>query len=119
MDADAKRVLIERYLDAYNSFDVERIWEVLDRDIERNASGGKVNAIASGANEFKKLAEQSKRLFSSRQTVTKWELDGDKASVEVDNTGVLAVLSNKIKAGETLQLRGRSQRSPDLPPYRL
>lgn len=83
IDADAKRVLIERYLDAYNSFDVERIWEVLDRDIERNASGGKVNVIASGANEFQELAEQSKRLFSSRQTVTKWELDGDKASVKV------------------------------------
>lgn len=112
MDTDEKQALLERYLDAYNSFDIERMMEVVHQDIEfRNISDGEVNASALGANEFRKLAEQSKRLFSSRrQTVTKFDLDGNAVSLEVDFVGVLASdLPNGIKAGETLRLTGRSE----------
>jgi ketosteroid isomerase-like protein len=112
MHTDEKRALLERYLDAYNSFDIERMMELIHQDIEfKNVSGGEVNASASGKTEFRELAEQSKRLFSSRkQTVTKFNLDGDGASLEIDYVGVLAAnLPNGMKAGETLQLTGRSE----------
>ncbi|NJL36698.1 MAG: nuclear transport factor 2 family protein [Leptolyngbyaceae cyanobacterium RM2_2_4] len=112
MHADEKRALLERYLDAYNSFDIERMMELIHQDIEfKNVSGGEVNASASGKNEFRALAEQSKRLFSSRkQTVTKFNLDGDGASLEIEYVGVLATnLPNGMKLGETLQLTGRSE----------
>jgi ketosteroid isomerase-like protein len=112
MDADEKRALIERYLDAYNSCDIERMMEVVHRDIEfSNVAGGEVNARASGTNEFRLLAEQSKRLFRSRkQTITKFDPTSDGASVEIDYAGVLAAdLRNGMKAGETLRLTGRSE----------
>ena len=112
MDADEKQTLIERYLNAYNSFDIDCMMEVIHDNIEfKNVSGNETNTSASGINEFRKLAEQSQQLFSSRkQTVTKWDLEGNGASVEVDYTGVLAVdLPNGMKVGETLQLKGRSE----------
>ena len=86
--------------------------KVVHQDIEfKNVSRGETNTSASGINEFREIAEQSKQLFSSRkQTVTKFESEGNGASVEVDYTGVLAVdLPNGMKVGETLQLKGRSQ----------
>ncbi|NJN57803.1 MAG: nuclear transport factor 2 family protein [Leptolyngbyaceae cyanobacterium SL_5_9] len=112
MHIDEKRALLERYLNAYNSFDIERMMELIHQDIEfKNVSGGEVNASASGKNEFRALAEQSKRLFSSRkQTVTKFNLDGDGASLKIEYVGVLAAnLPNGMKVGETLQLAGRSE----------
>jgi len=112
MDADEKRALIARYIDAYNSFDIERIMEVVHSDIEFvNFSGEEVTASASGWSEFRSLAEQSKRLFASRkQTITKFEHGGEGALVEIIFTGVLAEdLPNGMKAGETLRLTGRSE----------
>jgi ketosteroid isomerase-like protein len=112
MDTDEKQALIEHYIDAYNSFDIERMIEVVHPDIEfRNVSNGEVNASASGVNEFRKLAEQSRRLFSSRrQTVTKFDLNGNSVSLEIDFVSVLASdLPNGMKLGETLRFTGRSK----------
>ncbi len=112
MDAEEKRALIERYLDAYSSFDIEGMMKAAHTEIEfRNVSGGKVNASASGMREFRSLAEESKRLFSSRrQTVTKFSFTADGVSIEVDYEGIAAVdLPNGVKAGEKLRLAGRSE----------
>jgi ketosteroid isomerase-like protein len=111
MNTDEKRALIERYLDSYNRFDVKGMMAVVHRDIEfKNVSDGEINAGASGQDEFRMLAEQSRRLFSwRRQTITKFESDGCGASIEVDYVAVLvADLPNGMKAGETLHLTGRS-----------
>lgn len=112
MDTDEKRALIERYVAAYNSFDVDDMLAVLHPAIEfRNVSGGEVNASASGAEEFRQLAEQSKGLFSSRhQQITGFRADGDTAAVDIRYEGTLASdLPNGMKAGETLRLEGRSE----------
>lgn len=99
------KLLLERYLNAYNSFDIQHMMDVVHRAIEfKNISGGEVNAHASGANEFRKLAEQSK------QTVTKFNFDGDGAFLEVEYVGLLASdLPNGMKAGEMLRLTGHSE----------
>ena len=112
MDAAKKRALLERYLDAYNSFDIECMMTLIHPDIEfTNVSGGAVTASASGTSQFRALAEQAKQMFSSRsQTVKQFDLDGEGGSLAITYAGVLASdLSNGMKAGETLQLTGRSE----------
>lgn len=112
MDDVEKRALIDRYLNAYNSLDVEHMMDVMHQDIEfKNIAGGEVTARASGANEFRALAEESKRLFSWRkQRVLKYEPNDDGASIEVDYTGTLAAdLPNGMKAGQTIRLKGQSE----------
>ena len=112
MNHDEKRALIERYIDAYNTFDMEGMLALIHPDVEfRNVAGGEVNAAASGKEEFRRLAEQSAGLFASRkQTVTRFEAKDDRAFIEVDYAGVLAAdLPNGMKKGETLRLKGRSE----------
>lgn len=112
MNANDKRSLIERYLNAYNAFDIDGIISALHPNIEfKNISGGEVNATASGIDEFRKLADQSRGLFSMRkQTITSFEMKDDQAFIGVDYEGVLASdLPNGMKAGETLRLNGRSE----------
>ena len=112
MTDQEKRDLINRYLDAYNAFDVEGMMATIHPDIEfKNVSGGDVNARASGADEFCQMAKQSTALFTSRQqTVTAFNAAGDGASIEVAYEGVLAAdLPNGMKAGDRLNLNGRSE----------
>lgn len=112
MNTDEKRALIDQYIVAYNRLDVDDMLAVLHAKVEfRNVSGGEVNASASGAEEFRRLAEQSKGLFASRhQEITRFQSDGNTAAVDIRYEGVLASdLPNGMKAGETLQLQGRSE----------
>ena len=112
MDAHAKRSVIERYIDAYNAFDVDGMLSVIHPDIEfKNVSGGEVNATASGVDEFRQLAEYSKKLFSSRkQTILSFREEQDQVFIDISYEGVLAAdLPNGMKAGETLCLCGQSE----------
>ncbi|MEZ4528410.1 MAG: nuclear transport factor 2 family protein [Desulfobacterales bacterium] len=112
MTHDEKLALIERYLTAYNTFDIEGMLAVMHPDIVfKNISGGEVNAAAYGKEELRRLAGKSKNLFvSRRQTVMHFEADEDQASADVAFTGVPAAdLPNGMKKGETLRLNGRSE----------
>ena len=112
MNEDNKQSLIERYLEAYSTFDIEGMMSVIHPDIEfKNVTGGEVNATASGADEFRKLADQSKGMFSMRkQTITSFETKDDQAFIGIDYEGVLASdFPNGMKAGEILRLNGRSE----------
>ena len=92
MNQDEKRAAIERYLAAYNAFDIDGMMSVIHRDVRfKNVSGGEVNVTASGADEFRKLAERSRKLFSSRkQTMTSFDMKDDQVWIGVDYEGVLA-----------------------------
>jgi hypothetical protein len=60
--------LIDRYLAAYNAFDIEGMLAQLDPAIRfENYAGGQLTADASGIDAFRRLAEQSKGLFSERE----------------------------------------------------
>jgi hypothetical protein len=111
MDADSKRALVDRYIEAYNACDVESMLEVIHPEIVfQNVSGGVVDVTASGIEAFRELALQSKQLFAARsQAVTRFEPHAEGASVDVVFTGVLAAdLPNGLKAGDRLHLTGRS-----------
>jgi ketosteroid isomerase-like protein len=112
MEQEEKRRIIERYLAAYNSFDIDGMMALIHPEVEfKNISGGEVNATANGTEEFRKLAEWSNALFTSRkQAVTSYREDGETAYTDVDYEAVLATdMPNGMKAGETFRIKGRSE----------
>ena len=92
MDSGEKRTLIESYIRAYNTFDVEGMVALVHPDcLFRNVSGGQVNATTSGIAEFRDLANTSKALFSSRhQEITGYQEHGDVVSVDIAYEAVLS-----------------------------
>jgi ketosteroid isomerase-like protein len=111
--ADPTRALVDRYLAAYNAFDVPGMLALLHPDVTfENVSAGQVTASARGAAEFRALAEHAATLFTERQqTVRAYRATVDPAGavVDIDYVGVLAVdLGPELRAGQTLQLTGRS-----------
>jgi ketosteroid isomerase-like protein len=108
---DPHRALIERYLTAYNAFDVPGMLALLRPDVTfENVSGSQVTAAANGREEFRALAEHAATLFTSRrQTIRQYIPTADGAQVEIDYEGVLAAdLGPELRAGATLRLAGRS-----------
>lgn len=111
MNSEQTKTIIEAYLNAYNSFDVEGMLNLLHEDVVfRNFANGELNAETKGKEEFRQLAEQSTKIFSSRrQTITDYQTNDDKVKIQIDYEGTLAVdLPNGLKSGETLQLKGKS-----------
>ena len=105
------KTIIEEYLSAYNSFDIERMLDSVHRDVEfKNVSGGEVNAEANGIEELRKMAEQSRKLFSSRQqSIISFEDQGDIIIVGIKFEAILALdLPTGGKAGDSMNLVGTS-----------
>ncbi|WP_090112228.1 nuclear transport factor 2 family protein [Cohnella sp. OV330] len=105
------RNVIEKYLEAYNSFEIERMVELLHKDILfRNISNGETTTETRGIQAFRELAEQSSTMFSSRrQTITDYNVTNDKVEVGIDYEGILAMdFPNGLKRGDKLQLKGKS-----------
>lgn len=112
MTAKDIQALIERYIAAYNAFDVEGMLALMHPDVLfRNVAGGTVTAEADGIGALRALAVQSKGLFASRrQEIANLSIKGDRASASIDFKGVLAAdVPGGPKAGETLCLNGRSE----------
>ena len=108
---DPHRAVIDRYLAAYNGFNVPGMLEVLHPEVEfRNLAGGEVTAEAHGRAEFRALAERAVTLFRSRrQAVRGYRAEGERAWITVEYEGVLAAdLGPELRAGDTLRLTGRS-----------
>lgn len=93
--------IIENYVQAYNSFDVEGMARLLHTDIVfRNYSNGELNTETKGIEAFRELAEKSAKIFSSRrQTIIACLVMDDKAEVQIDYEGTLTIdLPNGLKA---------------------
>ena len=115
MTPDPHRQLVERYLAAYNAFDVDGMLATLDPAIEfENVADRVVTARASGLAEFRALAEQAAALFARReQRITSWTVEGARVVVGIAYEGVLAStlppgLPPGMEPGATLRLTGRS-----------
>ncbi|WP_248928493.1 nuclear transport factor 2 family protein [Paenibacillus hamazuiensis] len=108
---EENKEIIKKYIDAYNSFDIESMIDLLYKDVVfRNFSNGEMNAETVGIQEFRELAEKSAKIFSSRcQTVTDIGIADEKTEVQIEYEAILAVdLPNGLKVGETIQLKGKS-----------
>jgi ketosteroid isomerase-like protein len=111
METKAKKDLIERFVRAYNSFDVDGMMALMHPECSfQNISGGQVTASATGIRQFRELAEKSKALFSTRsQTITAYKFEQESVTVDIDYQGVLRVdLPNGPQAGQTLKFKGKS-----------
>lgn len=112
MTLEQQKILIQHYIAAYNSFDVDGMLALVHPEvIFTNVADGQVNAEARGVNNFRDMALQSKALFSSRhQKMTNFKCVGDVTVINIAYEGVLAIdLANGMKAGTTLRLNGRSE----------
>lgn len=103
--------LVKKFINAYNSFNVENMIACLHPEIEfKNISGGVLNAHTKGIEEFKELANSSIKIFKEREQaiISYTELD-DSVNVEINFSGILATdLPNGLKAGDTLTMTGKS-----------
>lgn len=108
---DQQKSLIEKYIAAYNSFDVPAMIACLHPKVTfLNYVDGKANVSTKGIKKFKKQAESAIPIFSERkQKVKSWKFEDEKLRVEIDYEGVLAIdLPTGKKAGEVMKLKGTS-----------
>ena len=106
------RAMIERYIKAYNAFDVEGMLQVMAPEVVfENVSGGERTVRTEGVDALRELALQSAPLFKSRkQTILGYREESDRAFVDIAFEGVFAVdLPGGIRAGQTLSLQGQSE----------
>jgi ketosteroid isomerase-like protein len=107
-----RKATIERYLAAYNRFDVDAMLAELAPDVRfENVAGGQVNAEANGIEAFRRLAEQGRQLFSEReQRVTALAFDGDTARAAIAWRGRFAAdIPGGPQAGTLIELQGESE----------
>ena len=106
-----QRTQIENYIQSYNAFDIEGMLLDLDENIVfENYSGDELTHSIVGLVAFEQQATEAKSYFASRkQSITSWEFDGELVSITLDYHAVLAIdFPNGMKAGDTLNLKGRS-----------
>jgi hypothetical protein len=111
MNADEQKSIIERFIRAYNDFDINGMVARMHPNCSfQNVSGQEVTASTTGLAEFRGLADRSKALFSTRcQKAVRYEFEGEKVTLGIAFEGVLrADLPNGMKAGDVLKLEGRS-----------
>ncbi len=106
-----RETIIQKYIDAYNNFDVEGMVTNLASTVKFvNISDDVINMSITGLEEFKHQAEQAKAYFSERkQSIISFTHNNDQTNIEIDYEAVLAVdFPNGLKKGEKLNLKGRS-----------
>lgn len=111
MGYDLYQKIIENYIDAYNSFDIDRMLSDMHDNVRfENISNGEINLVTNGLGELRSQAEQAKTLFKERrQKITDIKFDKDQVEVNIYFNGVLAVdFSNELKGGEVIKLKGTS-----------
>jgi ketosteroid isomerase-like protein len=111
MQQQEMKNIIEEYIEAYNTFDIDGMLSVMHQDIEfQNISGGKINMSTKGLPELRQAAGQGKDLFESRcQKIISYRFKDNVCYAEIEYEGVLAAdMPNGPKAGETLRLKGKS-----------
>lgn len=104
--------MISKFIDAYNKFNLDSMLDLLHPEIKfRNISNGEINAETAGKQEFETFAGESIKLFREReQKIVSYSEENDAVNVEIQYNGVLAIdLSDKLKAGDSINLRGKSE----------
>ena len=112
MQANVQEQVIQKYIDAYNAFDVDGMLKLLSPDVRfENWSGAHLTTEASGIAEFRRLAEQAKTIFSEReQRITAVKHGADYVTVGIAYRGQLAVdIPDGPRAGTVLELNGESE----------
>lgn len=111
MDKLIYQRIIENYIKAYNSFDIEKMLIDMDDNVRfENSTDGVVNLVTNNIMELRFQAEQAKQFFKEReQTITDYIFNNDLVEIHIDYKGVLAIdFPNGLKAGDKIELQGKS-----------
>lgn len=111
-----KRELIDRYLAAYNAFDIDGMMALLAPTVRfENYSGEALTAEATGADEFRRLAERARDMFAEReQSITALEHADHCSVAHIAYRGRLCQdIPDGPAAGTVLELSGKSEFSFD------
>ena len=106
-----RETLITNYIDAYNTFDSEKMVADFDETIKfENISATETTLSLVGLASFKEQAKQATAFFATRkQTVTAYKHTELETEVEITYHAVLAIdLPNGLKKGDELNLKGKS-----------
>lgn len=106
------RECIERYLAAYNRFDVEGMVALMADDVVfQNHADGALTVSTRGIEQFRQLAQQSATMFSEReQRITGARTDAGSTVVDIAYRGRLSVdIPGGPAAGSVLELQGQSE----------
>ncbi|MYW92953.1 nuclear transport factor 2 family protein [Amycolatopsis rubida] len=112
MRAAEKRALIDRYVRAYNEFDINGMLSTLTPDIRfENHSDRQLTVGSDGVEAFRQLAEQSAALFAEReQRVLSIGLHPAGATAQVAYRGVPAApVPGDDRSGKVIELKGTTE----------
>ena len=104
-------MIIRKYIDSYNSFDIANMLADFDDNIIfENIQNGETNMSLVGLTAFKQQAEQAKAYFSERtQTIESFNHIDNRTEIEIGYSAILAMdLPNGLKQGQVLNLSGKS-----------
>ena len=107
-----KKEIIQKFIKAYNSFDINSMLVLLHPEVQfKNISGGVVNVQTFGKSEFEKLARQSAALFKEReQKIISYKETDDKVNLKIQYFAVIAAdLPNGMKSGDKIDMAGKSE----------
>ena len=107
-----KQALIDRYIAAYNAFDIDGMLAVLAPDVRfENHAGDQMTVAVDGIADFRAVAEMGKKLFSSReQRISRLSFGEDSALADIDFRGQLAAdIPDGPAAGTVIALQGQSE----------
>ena len=111
MQPSEQKQRIDRYIAAYNAFDVDGMLELLAPTVRfENWSGERLTAQASGSEAFRQLAEQARAIFSEReQRITACRQEADTLVATIAFRGRFAIdVPDGPRAGTELALDGES-----------
>ena len=106
-----KEEIIQDYIQAYNSKDVDNMIENLaDHVLFENISNNEVTLSIQGKDAFRKQAIEALSYFSTRkQTILNVRHEGNIVEIDIDYEGIAAMnFPNGIKKGDNLKLKGKS-----------
>ena len=108
---DTVPTIVARYIDAYNTMNVQAMLDCLSGDVRFiNRSNGETTNETHGIEAFRALAEQGVQLFAEReQTILDCIAIDDRAAVRIGyRAKVKTDLPNGWKAGQEVEMTGTS-----------
>ncbi|PRD57378.1 hypothetical protein C5749_01630 [Sphingobacterium gobiense] len=106
-----KEEIIQEYINAYNSKDVNKMIENLSDDVLfENISNHEVTLSIQGKDAFREQAITALSYFSTRkQTILKTRPNGNSVEIDIDYEAIAAMdFPNGIKKGDKVKLKGKS-----------
>lgn len=107
-----QRTLIDRYVSAYNAFEVEGMLSTLASNVRfENHSGQQSGVVIDGRDAFRELAEQSAAVFSEReQRILSIDFRPSSAFAEIAFRGVLAATASSTRQdSRVIELAGSTE----------